>query len=93
MKVIAVNGSPRKTWNTATLLEHALAGAAGSGAETELVHLYDLEFKGCISCFACKKIPCWPQPSNRSIVLVNRGEEVQHGKLFRIKGSQVCRGI
>jgi multimeric flavodoxin WrbA len=33
-----------------------LAGAAGSGAETELVHLYDLEFKGCISCFACKKI-------------------------------------
>ena len=39
------------------------------------------------------KIPCWPQPSNRSIVLVNRGEEVQHGKLFRIKGSQVCRGI
>ena len=46
MKVIAVNGSPRKTWNTATLLEHALAGAAGSGAETELVHLYDLEFKG-----------------------------------------------
>jgi multimeric flavodoxin WrbA len=56
MKVIAVNGSPRKTWNTAMLLEHALAGAAGSGAETELVHLYDLEFKGCISCFACKKI-------------------------------------
>lgn len=56
MKVIAVNGSPRKTWNTATLLEHALAGATGSGAETELVHLYDLEFKGCISCFACKKI-------------------------------------
>ena len=56
MKVIAVNGSPRKTWNTATLLEHALAGAAGSGAETEQVHLYDLEFKGCISCFACKKI-------------------------------------
>jgi len=56
MNVIAVNGSPRKTWNTATLLEHALAGAAGTGAETELVHLYDLEFKGCVSCFACKKI-------------------------------------
>jgi multimeric flavodoxin WrbA len=56
MNVIAVNGSPRKTWNTATLLEHALAGVAGSGAETELVHLYDLEFKGCVSCFACKKI-------------------------------------
>jgi multimeric flavodoxin WrbA len=54
MKVMAVNGSPRKTWNTATLLKKALKGAASQGADTELVHLYDLNFKGCISCFACK---------------------------------------
>lgn len=54
MKVIAINGSPRKTWNTATLLEKALEGAASEGAETEMIHLYDLNFKGCISCFACK---------------------------------------
>jgi multimeric flavodoxin WrbA len=54
MKVMAVNGSPRKIWNTATLLKKALKGAASQGAETELVHLYDLSFKGCISCFACK---------------------------------------
>jgi multimeric flavodoxin WrbA len=54
MKVIAFNGSPRKKWNTATLLEKALQGAASQGAKTELVHLYDLNYKGCISCFACK---------------------------------------
>jgi multimeric flavodoxin WrbA len=54
MKVIAVNGSPRKNWNTATLLKNALEGAASTGAETELVHLYDLDYKGCTSCFACK---------------------------------------
>ena len=54
MKVIAVNGSPRKKWNTATLLEKALEGAASQGAETEIVHLYDLNFKGCVSCFSCK---------------------------------------
>jgi multimeric flavodoxin WrbA len=54
MKVMAVNGSPRKEWNTATLLEKALEGAASQGAETELIHLYDLNFKGCVSCFACK---------------------------------------
>ena len=54
MKVIAINGSPRKTWNSATLLGKALEGAAGQGAETELVHLYDLDYKGCVSCFACK---------------------------------------
>lgn len=54
MRVIAFNGSPRKNWNTATLLNHALEGAASQGAETELIHLYDYNYKGCISCFACK---------------------------------------
>ncbi|QEM68820.1 flavodoxin family protein [Geobacter sp. FeAm09] len=54
MKVIAINGSPRKKWNTAALLGKALEGAAAQGAETELVHLYDLDYKGCVSCFACK---------------------------------------
>lgn len=56
MNVLAINGSPRKKWNTATLLEKALKGAAAQGATTELVHLYDLTYKGCTSCFACKMI-------------------------------------
>jgi len=54
MKVIAFNGSPRKKWNTAILLEKALEGAASQGAETELLHLYNVDYKGCISCFSCK---------------------------------------
>ncbi len=57
MKVMAFNGSPRtKKWNTITLLENALKGAASVGAETELIQLYDLNYSGCISCFACKKL-------------------------------------
>lgn len=57
MNVMAFNGSPRKkNWNTVTLLEHALEGAASAGARTELVQLYDLSFSGCISCFSCKKL-------------------------------------
>lgn len=56
MKVSAFNGSPRKNWNTATLLEKALEGAASAGAETELVHLYDLDFKGCRACYSCKRL-------------------------------------
>jgi multimeric flavodoxin WrbA len=56
MKIMAINGSPRKKWNTAMLLEKALEGASSQGAETELIHLYDLNYKGCISCFACKTI-------------------------------------
>lgn len=54
MKVLAFNGSPRKDGNTATLLSKALEGAASQGAETEIVHLYDLDFKGCRGCNACK---------------------------------------
>ncbi|MDD5188104.1 MAG: flavodoxin family protein [Methanoregula sp.] len=54
MKVLAINGSPRKKWNTATLLQNALDGADSQAAETELVHLYDLTYTGCTSCFACK---------------------------------------
>jgi multimeric flavodoxin WrbA len=56
MKVLGINGSPRKNWNTGTLIVKALEGAASRGAKTEIIHLYDLEYKGCISCFACKRI-------------------------------------
>ena len=54
MKVLAINGSPKKDRNTATVLKSTLEGAASQGAETEIVHLYDLNYKGCTSCMACK---------------------------------------
>jgi len=55
MKVIAVNGSPRKGWNTHTLLQKALEGAASRGAQTEIVNLYDINYKGCMGCLGCKR--------------------------------------
>lgn len=54
MKVIAINGSPRKNWNTDTLLQKAIEGAKSNGADTEIIYLYDLNFKGCTSCLNCK---------------------------------------
>lgn len=56
MKIYAINGSPRKGWNTETLLQKFLEGAASvsSDIEIKMVHLYDLKYKGCISCFACQ---------------------------------------
>jgi multimeric flavodoxin WrbA len=53
--MIAINGGPRKNWNTDNLLNEALKGAASKGAKNEIINLYDLTFKGCISCFACKR--------------------------------------
>ena len=55
-KIFAVNGSPRKNGNTAQLLQKALEGAASAGAEVKLIQLADLDFSGCRSCFACKKL-------------------------------------
>lgn len=54
MKALFINGSPRKGWATAQMLEQARKGAEDAGAQTETVHLYDIRFVGCKSCFACK---------------------------------------
>ena len=56
MRLTLFNGSPRKNWNTEILLQHVMKGAASNGAETELIHLYDLNYKGCRSCYACKRV-------------------------------------
>lgn len=56
MKLLAVNGSPRKHKNTGKLLEKVVSGAQSQGAETELVQLHGLQYTGCISCFECKRI-------------------------------------
>ena len=54
-KIIAINASPRTTWNTATLVREAAKGAESEGAEVKVFDLYKLEkFTGCISCFGCK---------------------------------------
>ncbi|OOM73151.1 flavodoxin family protein [Clostridium sp. BL-8] len=60
MKVYAINGSPRKNKNTATLLQKALDGvkeaAKDKEIETEMINLYDYNYTGCKSCFACKRL-------------------------------------
>ena len=55
-KIYAINGSPRKNGNTAQLLQKALDGAVSVGAEIKLIQLADLNFSGCRSCFACKRL-------------------------------------
>ena len=54
MKALFINGGPRKNWSTFKMLDSAMKGAAEAGAETELINLYDIDFKGCKSCLACK---------------------------------------
>jgi multimeric flavodoxin WrbA len=53
-RVVVINGGPRRNWNTGRLLQKALEGAESAGAEAQMAHLYEITFKGCVSCFACK---------------------------------------
>jgi len=54
MKLIAICGSARGRGNTATMLRQVIEGAQSAGAETELVNLFDLDYKGCTGCCICK---------------------------------------
>ncbi len=51
MKITAIVGSPRKTGNTAALVDAVLKGA--SKAETTIHYLGDKSIKGCIGCYSC----------------------------------------
>ena len=54
-KVIILNASPRKNFNTAKLLKEAQRGAQDTGADVEYFDLYNYNFLGCRSCFACQR--------------------------------------
>ena len=55
-KIIIIDGGPRKIFNTASMLQKFAEGASSVGSEVEVktVRLYDLDYKGCMSCMACK---------------------------------------
>ena len=58
MRVVGINGSPRKYGNTFKLLKVALKVAEAEGAETELVHLIDYDIKPCIGCLCDDQKAC-----------------------------------
>lgn len=57
MKVLAINGSPRKKGNSAKMLQSWVDGVKTAHPDIDIqwVDLYDRTFTGCISCFACKR--------------------------------------
>ncbi len=55
MKVLGIDGSPRRGGNSDALLREILAGAKSAGAEVMAVHLRDYDFSSCIGCERCRK--------------------------------------
>ena len=55
-KIIIIDGGPRKNFNTASMLQKFAEGASSVSDQIEVktVRLYGLDYKGCMSCMACK---------------------------------------
>lgn len=53
--VIGIIGSPRKGFNTDTLVQAVLDGAKDEGAQTTKYYLTDLNYVGCQACQYCKE--------------------------------------
>ena len=51
-----IDGGPRKNFNTASMLQKFAEGAmsVGNDIEVKTVRLYGIDYKGCMSCMACK---------------------------------------
>lgn len=54
MKVLLINGSPRKNGNTFTALSEAARTLEANGIETEIVHIGAKPIRSCIACGQCK---------------------------------------
>lgn len=55
-KIVIIDGGPRRNMNTAQMLQKFAEGvkAANEGIDVKTYRLYDLDYKGCMSCMACK---------------------------------------
>ena len=55
-RIIIIDGGPRKNMNTAKLLQSFAEGAKSVGGDIEVktVRLYDIDYRGCMACMACK---------------------------------------
>lgn len=55
MKVLMLNGSPRKDGNTETALKEMAKIFSENGVETEMIQVGNRDIRGCIACLSCKK--------------------------------------
>jgi len=53
MKVLGINGSPRKDGNTAILIRTVFSELNQQGIDTELIQFSDVTVKGCVACGGC----------------------------------------
>ena len=65
MKVVGINGSPRRDGNTSIIIKTVFNELNQQGIETELISLAEKNISGCIACQGCMKL------KNRQCVINN----------------------
>lgn len=55
MKILGLEGSPRKNGNTEKLVKSILEGATENGAETKFYKLTKMNISLCLGCFNCRE--------------------------------------
>lgn len=55
-KIMIIDGGPRKNFNTASMLQKFAEGiqSVSSDVDVKTIRLYDMDYKGCMSCMVCK---------------------------------------
>lgn len=56
MKVLLINGSPKKAGNTFLALSEVEKALNGNGIETEIIHIGNKAVQGCIACSKCYEL-------------------------------------
>ena len=54
-KILAVNGSPRKSGNSDILVKNIISGISEQDLPSKSLYLRNLQFQGCIGCEKCRK--------------------------------------
>lgn len=73
MKVLLINGSPRKEGNTYTALAEIAAELKAQGVDCEILWIGNKPVRGCIACAKCKELAAVPasgQPGQQAYACV-----------------------
>ncbi len=82
IKILGINGSPRKDGNTRIMIETVLEVARKEGAKTNIIHLIDYPIPYCLGCYSKDKKLCNPEVFKEMLPKIYEELISSHAYLF-----------
>lgn len=92
MKVLVLQGSPRKNGNTEQVVKKAMAPLIKAGHKVEDVRVSSLKISGCRECFACQKVTDKPACAVKDDMIPLFGK-IMDADLVLIAAPVFCWGL